>query len=81
MMNKVKTTLNIVWCFLCEYGICLSIYFLLKTKLEDFFWAEIWIFACLAYFVYTAVEFSLDYIDQENTKNEKEDVEGKAKED
>lgn len=80
MDNKVKTFKNIIWCFICEYGICLSIYFLLKTKLDDFYWAEIWIFACLAFFVYFAVEVSLDYIDKEK-KNEKEDIESKAKED
>ena len=79
-MNKVKTFGNTVWCFICEYGVCAGIYFLLKTKLEDFFWAECWLLACLAFFVYTAIEFTLDYIDK-GKKNEKEDVEGKSKED
>ena len=80
-MKKVNTVQNIVYCFICEYGICLGIYFLLKTKLDDFFWAEFWVLGCLAYFIYATVEFTLDYIDKENAKNEKEDLEDKAKED
>lgn len=75
-MDKVKTFKNIVWCFIAEYGFCIGIYFLLKTKLDDFFWAECWLLACLAYFLYATVEFALDYIDREK-KNEEEDIEKK----
>ena len=75
-MYKVKTFKNIIRCFIAQYGFCIGIYFLLKTKLNDFFWAECWLLACLAYFINASIELALDCIDKEK-KNEEEDVEKK----
>ena len=70
MNRDFNTFINKIWIFAIEFIFTVGIYLLFKNKLNDIFWAEIWLIGNLAFYIYSTIELTLHIMDTEKQDEE-----------